>query len=69
MHRFPVVRRPPGALERVLGRRRVRRLRRRAGLAALGTGMLLLRPRRLTSFMTWTCALTVTLALTFMVTR
>jgi len=32
-------------LERLLGRRRVRRLRRRLGIAALGTGALLLRPR------------------------
>jgi hypothetical protein len=32
-------------LERLLGRRRVRRLRRRLGVAALGAGALLLRPR------------------------
>ncbi|HMC43462.1 MAG TPA: hypothetical protein VKI20_10675 [Acidimicrobiales bacterium] len=34
------------ALERLLGKRRARRLRRRLGLVALGTGLLLLRPRR-----------------------
>jgi hypothetical protein len=34
-------------LERLLGRRRARRLRRRLGMAALGAGALLLRPRSL----------------------
>jgi hypothetical protein len=39
------VRRPPNRLERMLGRRRARLLRRRLGLVALGTGVTLLRPR------------------------
>ena len=39
-------RRPPSLTERLLGRRGLRRLRRRAGLAAVGTGLMLLRPRR-----------------------
>ena len=36
---------PPNALERVIGRRRANRLRRRLGFVALGFGALLLRPR------------------------
>jgi hypothetical protein len=47
MQRFLVARRPPTALERLLGRRRARRLRRRVGLAAVGTGLVLLRPKRM----------------------
>ena len=39
------VRRQPTTLERLLGRRRARRLRRRLGLVALGAGVSLLRPR------------------------
>lgn len=38
-------RRPPTALERLLGPKRARRLRRRLGLLALGTGYTLLKPR------------------------
>ena len=37
-------RRPPTLAERVLGRRRARRLRRRLGYAALGSGVGLLKP-------------------------
>lgn len=60
MQRFLVVRRPPSTLERLLGRRRVRRLRRRVGLAALGTGMVLLRPRRLAPVLLTTCVVAAT---------
>jgi hypothetical protein len=38
-------RRRPTPVERLLGKRRARRLRRRLGLAALATGVVLLRPR------------------------
>ncbi len=38
-------RRPPTLAERLLGRRRATLLRRRAGMAALGAGFELLRPR------------------------
>lgn len=43
---LPITRRPPTLLERVLGRRRARLVRRRLGLAAVGVGVSLLRPRR-----------------------
>jgi hypothetical protein len=46
-------RREPTALERILGRRRARMLRRRLGVLALGCGYSLVRPRRTT---TWTAA-------------
>jgi len=39
------LRRPPSTLERILGRRRARAVRRRLGLLALGTGFDLLKPR------------------------
>ena len=39
------LRRPPTVLERALGRRRARDVRRRAGLFALGAGASLLKPR------------------------
>ncbi len=68
MQRFVVVRRPPSTLERLLGRRRVRRLRRRVGLAALGTGMVLLRPRRVAPVLLATCLVVVTVT-TFTVTH
>ena len=38
-------RRPPSALERLLGPKRARKLRRQLGLVALGTGYTLLKPR------------------------
>ena len=41
----PFGRHTASTIERLLGRRRARRLRRRLGLAALGAGVLLLRPR------------------------
>jgi hypothetical protein len=39
--------RPPTGFERLVGRRRATRLRRRAGFAAIGAGVMLLRPRSL----------------------
>lgn len=42
---LPTTRRPPTLVERIVGRRRARRLRRRVGLAAVGLGVSLLRPR------------------------
>jgi hypothetical protein len=69
MQRFLVVRRPPNALERLLGRRRVRRLRRRVGLAALGTGIFLLRPRRSRVPVVATWVVAAALAVTVAVTR
>lgn len=42
---LPTTRRPPTLVERVVGRRRARRLRRRAGLLAVGLGVSMLRPR------------------------
>lgn len=38
-------RQPPSILERLLGRRRARVIRRRVGILALGAGVSLLRPR------------------------
>ena len=38
-------RRPPSLLEQLVGRRRARMLRRRLGLASLGLGYSLLKPR------------------------
>jgi hypothetical protein len=49
--------RPPTRFERLVGRRRATRLRRRAGFAAIGAGVMLLRPRTL-----WAPALAVMLA-------
>jgi hypothetical protein len=59
MQRFLVIRRPPSAVERLIGRRRTRRLPRRAGLAALGAGIVLLRPKRFVPLCAATCALVV----------
>ena len=53
---FLVIRRPPSAVERLIGRRRARRLRRRVGLAALGAGIVLLRPNRFVPVSVATCA-------------
>ena len=39
-----LVRRPPTLLERVLGRKRAKRARRRLGYVALGTGFTILKP-------------------------
>jgi hypothetical protein len=39
------LRRPPTALEQLLGRRRAKALRRRLGFVALGAGLSLLKPR------------------------
>jgi hypothetical protein len=47
-----VPRRQPTLAERVLGRQRARRLRRRVAFLALGTGVVLLRPRRRTTHAT-----------------
>jgi hypothetical protein len=69
MQRFLVVRRSPSALERLLGRRRARRLRRRVGIAALGTGVFLLRPRRSIRPLMATCVVVAALVVTVTVTR
>jgi hypothetical protein len=42
---LPTTRRPPTLIERIVGRRRARRLRRRVGLVAVGLGASMLRPR------------------------
>jgi hypothetical protein len=42
---LPSTRRPPTLVERIVGRRRARRLRRRVGLLAVGLGVSMLRPR------------------------
>jgi hypothetical protein len=63
MQRFLVARRPPTLLERLLGRRRARRLRRRVGLAAVGTGLVLLRPKRMPAVAAaWGVAIALTVA-------
>ena len=59
MQRFLVARRPPTALERLLGRRRARRLRRRVGLAAVGTGLVLLRPKRMLPTVAAACGVAI----------
>jgi hypothetical protein len=57
------LRRPPTALEQLLGRRRAKALRRRLGFLALGAGASLLRPRT-----TWSpLAITGIAALTLVV--
>jgi hypothetical protein len=61
MQRFLVARRPPTALERLLGRRRARRLRRRVGLAAVGTGLVLLRPKRMVPAVAAACGVAIAL--------
>jgi hypothetical protein len=43
--RLPIRRPPPTVIERLLGRRRARLLRRRCGLAFMGMGFMLVRPR------------------------
>lgn len=44
--RLPLLRQPPPTfMERLVGRRRARLLRRRVGLAAVGVGLALLRPK------------------------
>ena len=59
MQRFLVTRRPPTMVERLLGRRRARRLRRRIGLAAVGTGIMLLRPKTALPVVAITCGAAV----------
>jgi hypothetical protein len=45
--RLPFLREPPPTfMERMVGRRRARLLRRRVGFAAMGLGLVLLRPKR-----------------------
>jgi hypothetical protein len=57
------LRRPPSALEQLLGRRRARMLRRRLGVIALEVGVSLLKPRtRLAPF-----AMTAAVVLAFIV--
>lgn len=45
-------RRPPTMLERAVGRRRARRIRRRVGLLLVGTGFVVMRPQRVRPAMT-----------------
>jgi hypothetical protein len=56
-------RRPPTALERLLGPKRARRLRRRLGLVALGAGYGLLKPRARSAAIAGAAALAVAVAL------